>query len=249
MNSPMPRPPRDPRRADESDGPTEANPQEIRLLLVEDNPGDACVVEATLRNLSNPGYRVVRAEKLGEALMLARSDEFDIVLLDLSLPDSQGVEGVQEFARTTTGLPIVVLTGLEDDEVAVQALNHGAQDYLVKGEDNARVLRRAIRYAIERKRSDEHVERLANTDPLTGLANRTLFRDRLEHALSRAQREKARVALLYLDLDRFKAVNDTFGHGAGDALFRIAAARIRLSVGESDKVARVGGGELTVLQV
>src|SRR3989304_6135485 len=100
MTSLMPRPPRDPRRADESDGPAAANPQEIRLLLVEDNPSDAYAVEATLRNLSNPGSRVVRAEKLGEALMLARSDEFDIVLLDLSLPDSQGIEGVQEFART-----------------------------------------------------------------------------------------------------------------------------------------------------
>jgi len=247
MTSPMPRPPRDPKPADESDGPVEANPQEIRLLLVEDNPGDAYAVETTLRNLSKPGYRVVRAQRLGEALMLARNDEFDIVLLDLSLPDSQGIEGVQEFARTTTGLPIVVLTGLEDDEVAVQALNHGAQDYLVKGEDNARVLRRAIRYAIERKRSDEHVERLATTDPLTGLANRTLFRDRLEHALSRAQREKSRVALLYLDLDRFKAVNDTFGHGAGDALLRIVSDRIRLAVRESDTVARIGGDEFTVI--
>jgi diguanylate cyclase (GGDEF)-like protein/PAS domain S-box-containing protein len=104
-----------------------------------------------------------------------------------------------------------------------------------------------IRDITERKQADERFERLAHHDSLTGLPNRTLFYDRLQQAIALARRERHELALLYLDLDRFKAVNDSFGHDAGDELLQGVAERIRCQARESDTVARVGGDEFTVI--
>jgi diguanylate cyclase (GGDEF)-like protein len=123
----------------------------------------------------------------------------------------------------------------------------GAADYLAKGEMTAPLLDRAIRYAIERHRAERRLAEMAQFDQLTGLANRVLFRDYLIKTLARADRHHQLVAVMLLDLDRFKTINDTHGHEAGDLLLKQMAARLKSSVRQSDLVARLGGDEFTVV--
>ncbi len=220
---------------------------EVRVLLVEDNPGDSRLVQEMLADVHDPVFRVVAVDTLAAALRAVRHAEFDAALFDLGLPDAAGVTGLREFALAAAGLPIVVLTGLDSDEASIQAFGCGAQDYVVKGEESAKALRRALRYAIERKKLETALERAAQYDSLTGLAGRALFQDRLEHAVARARREGGRFALLYIDLDRFKPINDTLGHHVGDLALRCAANRIHKNVREADTAARLGGDEFAVI--
>ena len=212
---------------------------------MEDNPGDAKLVRIALSDRSEPRLEVVHAVTLAAALPIALRGDCDVVLLDLSLPDSAGLGGLRDLALAVPRTPILILSGLDDEAMALQAMRHGAQDYLVKGA--AVGLARVIRMAIERKVFEAGLAERANFDQLTGLVNRTLFGDRLAHALSRAKRRGERVALLYIDLDGFKAINDTFGHAAGDEVLRLTADRFRAAVRESETIARIGGDEFTIL--
>jgi len=124
----------------------------IRVLLVEDNAGDARLVQESLREAGGGEFRLVHAQRLSEALRLLGKEHFDAVLLDLSLPDSQGIETFTEAHAKSPSVPILVLTGLGDERLALEAVRQGAQDYLVKGEVGGNRLVRALRYAIERHR-------------------------------------------------------------------------------------------------
>ncbi|TLY16240.1 MAG: EAL domain-containing protein, partial [Nitrospirae bacterium] len=172
---------------------------------------------------------------------------FHLVLLDLSLSDSQGLETLRQVQAKSPSLPILVLSGLNDEGIALKAVQYGAQDYLVKGQANGDLLARAIRYAVERKRAEERLIYLAQYDHLTGVANRTLLRDRLLLALARSKRKDQPVGLMFLDLDRFKAINDTLGHDIGDQLLKAVAERLKSCVRQMDTVARMGGDEFGIL--
>lgn len=124
----------------------------VRILLVEDNPGDARLLRFTLQEAQSLRFDLVHASRLSEALEQVREGAFGVVLLDLSLPDAHGMETVTRMLDAAPGVPIIVLTGLTDETVAVQAVQAGAQDYLVKGSVDGGTLARAIRYAMERKR-------------------------------------------------------------------------------------------------
>jgi diguanylate cyclase (GGDEF)-like protein len=126
-------------------------------------------------------------------------------------------------------------------------VRYGAQDYLIKGEQNNKRLANTLLYAIERRRSEEKLRYLAHHDYLTGLVNRTLFQDRLAHMIIRAKRYGQRFALVFLDLDGLKNINDTLGHDVGDELLKMAAQRLRSCVRTSDTLARLGGDEFTAL--
>jgi len=219
----------------------------VRVLLIEDNPVDAQLTQDILAEWAADRFDLTCVGTLGEGLARLARDRFDAVLLDLSLPDAQGLNTVTQVLATSPGIPIVVLTGYDDQELALQAVQQGAQDYLVKGQAQADLLSRAIRYAIERKRTEERLTYLAQYDHLTGLVNRTLFRDRLLLALARSKRKQQPLALMLLDLDRFKAVNDTCGHDAGDQLLKTVADRFRSCVREVDTVARMGGDEFAMI--
>jgi diguanylate cyclase (GGDEF)-like protein len=219
----------------------------IKVLLVEDNPGDARLVQELLAETSLTSFQLNTVGRLGDAMESLREERCDVILLDLSLPDAQGLGTVDEVHSIFPSIPIVVLSGQSDEALAIQAVQGGAQDYLVKGQGDGNLLARALRYAIERKQTEERLTYLAQYDPLTGLANRSLFRDRLTQALTRASRDGHQVALMFLDLDHFKAVNDTYGHDTGDMLLTAVAKRLKSCVRASDTVARLGGDEFTVL--
>ena len=129
-----------------------------RILLVEDNPGDARLLREALKEVANYEFDLEHVERLSQALERLRGEPFDVVLLDLSLPDSQGLENLAPVRDAAPTVPILVLTGLDDEEVAVRALRVGAQDYLVKGQAEGSSVVRAIRYPRERKGAEEQIK-------------------------------------------------------------------------------------------
>jgi signal transduction histidine kinase/DNA-binding NarL/FixJ family response regulator len=134
------------------------SPSPIRLLLVEDSESDAMLLEHTLAEVSVESFQVAHVERMSEAVRRLASESFDAILLDLSLPDSRGVETVRQADAAAPHLPIVVLTGLDDEEMGMEAVRQGAQDYLVKGHGDGRLVARAIRYARERKQVEEELK-------------------------------------------------------------------------------------------
>ena len=348
----------------------------IRVLLIEDSPGDARLVEIYLSQAA-ANYRLTRCDRVGDGLERLEQESFDIVLLDLSLPDSTGIETFEKVYARGGGVAIVVMTGHDDSELALRAVREGAQDYLVKNHVDAPLLDRAIRYAIERKNYEEalrvseeryalaisgandglwdwdltndrihystrwkemlgydedelsvspeewfsrvHPDELARLkqeisdhlsgrslhfkhehrmrhrdgsyrwmlsrgiavrnatgkpsrmagsltdvharkmteqqllhdamhDALTDLPNWALFMDRLGVAIAQTKRrEDHQFAVLFLDLDRFKNVNDSLGHAVGDLLLISIARRFRAFLRPGDTVARLGGDEFAIL--
>jgi len=220
---------------------------EIKVLLVEEKPDEAGIIRGLLDDAYLKGFSFHHENSFQRAIDRLRKDSYDIVLLDLSLPDAQGVESIRVVNLEFPNLPIVALSNVSDEGVVVQAIKAGAQDCLVKGQGDSNLLTRSLRYAIERKQAEERLAYLAQYDHLTGLANRTLFRDRLSQALARADRYNEQVALMFLDLDNFKVVNDTLGHDAGDIILQAVAERLKKCVRATDTVARLGGDEFIII--
>ncbi len=346
------------------------------ILLIEDNPADAALVRTVLEDHAAARFRLEHRDRLASGLERLRQGGVDLVLLDFSLPDSRGLETFRAVYSSSPRVPVIVLTSLEDDAVAVQAVAEGAQDYLVKRQLDGTLLSRSIRYAIERNRADEalrdseqryalavrgandglwdwavavdelyvsprwremlgygnelgqwsserwfasihpddreefrsalaahfqggeehfeHEHRMVDArseerwvltrgavvrdgagtvvrmagsqtdittrkraeqqlvydafhDGLTGLANRALFIDRLGVVLAARRRRDLRYAVLFLDLDRFKNINDSLGHSTGDQLLRGIARRLEKALRPGDTVARLGGDEFAIL--
>lgn len=221
--------------------------QPLRVLLVEDSLADARLVHEYLNEEDAGRFVLIHAAQLDEALSIANRQLIDVVLLDLTLPDSEGLSSLSRLQHAHPALPIVVLSGLADQELALEAVSEGAQDYLVKGQGYGALLSRALHYAIERKTNEKRLAYLAYHDPLTGLANRSLLQTHLRRALSRARRTGRMLALMLLDLDHFKHINDSLGHDAGDQLLKIVANRLKLCIRQEDTVARFGGDEFTLI--
>ncbi|MDM8535382.1 histidine kinase dimerization/phospho-acceptor domain-containing protein [Desulfobacterales bacterium HSG17] len=139
--------------------------QSIHILLVEDNPGDARLIKELLSDAKGLAFDIKTAQRLSEGLDALSSDEFEVILLDLSLPDSSGLEldSLQQIIFAAPHVAVIVLTGLDDDELAVKAVRKGAQDYLAKDRITTDLLSRSIRYGIERKRTAMELEHAKET--------------------------------------------------------------------------------------
>jgi diguanylate cyclase (GGDEF)-like protein len=210
----------------------------LNVLMIEDNPGDRRLAEIALRHGAGDArlrIGLIGAASLAEGLDRLKQPQtepeagVDIVLLDLGLPDTNGLDGLREVRRSAPNLPIIVLTGVSDLAVATEALKNGAGDFLEKHELQPELLR------------------LAQTDPLTGLLNRRAFFERTEDALAQARRSGFACAVIVFDLDRFKEVNDLFGHKLGDDLLVAIAATLRRNLRTTDSCGRLGGDEFAIL--
>jgi diguanylate cyclase (GGDEF)-like protein/PAS domain S-box-containing protein len=348
------------------------------MLLIEDNPGDARLIQEMFKEQGSQNLELKHVECMADAEKYLAVGSVDIILLDLGLPDVQGLDAVRRVRRAAPGVPLVVLSGLDDESMAIEAMKEGAQDYLIKGQIEPRELVRALRYAVERKiveeslfeakeraqvtldcigdavistdvfgnivflnavaeqmtgwplrevagspisgvfrivngdtrktvenlmvktsrqnrpgnlppnsvliRRDgseifiedsvapihghdgrvvgsvkvfrdvtdargmaEQIAHSAEHDYLTGLPNRLLLNDRLGQAIALAKRNGTRVAVLFLDMDGFKHINDSLGHSAGDKLLQSISSRLLDCVRAPDTVSRQGGDEFIVL--
>ena len=224
------------------------------LLAVEDNAGDARLLLEMLREEGGHNTALLQASSMAEAEVLLGEHAVDIIVLDLGLPDVQGLDAVRRARAAAPRLPLIVLTGLDDELVAGQALQEGAQDYIIKGQVDLRGLLRALRYAVERKAMEDTARDLtlqlahsSKHDDLTGLPNRMLLNDRIDFAIAMAARHKTKLAVLFLDLDGFKHINDSLGHSTGDELLKSIAGRLKTCVRGADTVSRQGGDEFVVL--
>ncbi len=131
----------------------------LKILLVEDNPGDIVLLRETLREMTASAYELKNVSSLSESLKEIVESDYDVVLLDLNLPDGKGLDNIKRISAAASNIPIIVMTGLDDEMMAVEAVRTGAQDYLVKGEIAPDVFWRAMRYAVERKRNDERLQK------------------------------------------------------------------------------------------
>jgi diguanylate cyclase (GGDEF)-like protein len=180
----------------------------------------------------------------------------DCVLLDAQLAENDAVAFLRDL-RGRDGIldcPAMILTGTDEEQLEHQSVRAGAQDHVVKGEADAESLWRSVRYSIERHRlvqelhsANRRAHHLATHCPLTGLPNRELLLDRMTRAVAIARRQERLVALLFIDLDGFKSINDTFGHLAGDYVLRAVAERLQRNRRATDTLARVGGDEFAIL--
>ncbi|WP_334189187.1 two-component system response regulator [Noviherbaspirillum sp.] len=258
----------------------------INILLIEDNPGDARLIEVMLAESTAMKSHLAWCADLASGLAHLTSNVIDILLLDLGLPECSGLDTLKVLQAELPKIPaLVVLSGLLDEDVALRAVQSGAQDYLVKGKIDTALLVRSIRYALERnqteealreahaelenrvqertaelasavaalkaeiaerKLAEEHIQYMAHYDALTGLPNRVLLQDRLVQAIAHAYRKKSQVAVLFLDLDYFKHVNDSLGHQMGDRLLKAVADRLQECLREGDSLSRLGGDEFVL---
>ncbi len=219
----------------------------IKILFIDREQGEYLLIADILAQVRHVTYELVWCDQLEAALPQILSNDFDVVLLDFFWGDKSARDLLNSAKVQANKTPIVIMTDEMESEVDRDVIRAGAADYLIKGQIDYQLLERTLRYAIERKQTELHLARLAHYDQLTDIPNRILFRDRLEHLIHLANRDKTSFALLFIDLDGFKQVNDNFGHDAGDAIIRLCAKRLTSCMRRSDSVARMGGDEFTLL--
>ena len=221
----------------------------VKVLLVEDNQDYAWMLRLVLAETNSNNFQLTHVEQLSEALSHLGENHFDVILLDLSLPDSDGYETFNKAYNLAPDVPIVVMTAINDKQLALKAVRDGAQDYLVKGDTDVSQLIRSIQYAVERHRTLTELKRLSLVDDLTGLLNRRGFLSMASQHIKIAERAKRELLLFFADLDGLKQINDTYGHQEGDhALLKIAAI-LKETFRSSDLIARLGGDEFTILAI
>jgi diguanylate cyclase (GGDEF)-like protein len=219
----------------------------IRLLLVEDNAGDAVLFRETIKEARAFQFEVTHRTCVDQALVFLAQQRPDMIVLDLGLPDAGGVEAVRKVQLAAPAVPLVVLTGLDDEASAIQALHAGAQDYLIKGQLSTSSLLRALRYALERHGMQMALRKESTVDELTGLSNRRGFLMLAEQHAMLAKRTGEHFVVAFIDMDRLKPINDTLGHQAGDAAIAEIADVLRVCFRGSDILGRLGGDEFAAL--
>ena len=226
----------------------------MNILIVDDDIIDREMIVRALKR-SNIFCNITEVELVDQAIELLTHTAFDVVLLDYNLPQRKGIElliELKDMPATKKAVVIMISTSKEDD-IAIDSINAGAQDFLVKTEINAFRLQRAIanaqvRASLEKEllQSHQRTKELAERDNLTGLANRYYFDESLSLEIKKQRRQNDILALLLIDLDYFKYVNDNYGHDVGDQLLIAVTKRINSCLRGSELFARLGGDEFAI---
>jgi diguanylate cyclase (GGDEF)-like protein len=218
------------------------------IYLLEDNQDDIYLVKELLSQHNGKHQYAVNAFETIESLRDAVAQlNPEAILMDLNLPQSRGLETLLRVKDFAAHIPIIVLTGMSDEMFGEKAIQLGAQDYIPKHELSAHLLRRTIVFSKERFDMQRNLENLISLDRLTMLNNRGALDKHLHTQVQDAQRYGKQFAMLFIDLDNFKTINDELGHQAGDQLLRLLASKLKMYKRSSDFVARYGGDEFVVI--
>ncbi|UTW46054.1 EAL domain-containing protein [bacterium SCSIO 12696] len=215
------------------------------VLIADDDRS----MRMALRNaLEADDYSIDEASNGEHAVAICRRNMPDLILIDALMPEIDGFQACEQIRDLPNGtdIPILMITGLEDEKSIVKAFTAGASDYIPKP-IHFSVMRQRVARLLQASKAEQHVKKMAYHDPLTGLPNRASLMQQLRPMINRALLNGEMVAVLFLDLDRFKMINDSLGHDAGDLLLKAVADRIRRCLREQDFVARLGGDEFTVV--
>ena len=224
---------------DENSPPSAGN-----IIIADDDPS----ILLLLRHiLSEDNYDVTEARSGMEALELCREFTYDLAIFDLVMPDVDGLTACKEITyQLSNPPPVLIITSLDDDVSVNNAFNAGAIDYVTKP-INWSVFKQRVKRIVQSEKNRQKVKRLEFHDSLTGLPNRTLLLDRLESATLRAQRNKTMLALLMVDVDNLKLINETLGHNNGDKVIQSVASRLCNTIRDTDTLSRSGGDEFNLI--
>lgn len=222
----------------------------IKILLIEDSDLSATMTQNMLEKSNEYEYMdytfdLEHVYLLSEALDAVSKNEYDVILLDLNLPDSLGINTLTKLIRYCSDIPIIVLSNIDDFKLSYNTIKYGAQDYLIKGQYNMDMLIRSISYSVERFSMISAFKELALIDELTGIFNRRAFTNLSEIKI--AKKGKKNIFFLFSDVNNLKSINDQYGHTEGDFVLREFADVLKNSFRESDIVARYAGDEFIVL--
>ncbi len=205
------------------------------------------ITKASFAQFRQEKFEIECAESYEKGLRKLLSGEFCACLLDYQLGPRDGLALIREAIAAGCRVPIIFLTAEKGENIDIQAMDAGALDYLIKGEINTQALERSLRYALKLGDTLEALRQLATHDALTGLLNRREFDRVLAEEYERSRRFGRPYAIVTLDLDHFKAVNDNYGHPAGDFVLKTAVQRISRQLRSVDRFARVGGEEFAIV--
>ena len=239
-----------------------ASTRTLRLLIVEDDLRTARALSNLLEAADNPLFELEHVTTAAAACEAIEAMHIDVVLLDLGLPDARELEALSRLEKCLDEIPVIVLTGRDDENLAADALHRGAEDYLLKGAFDFDSLLRSIRYAVERHRgvrdlarvkkelesANRDLERLTLVEPLTELLNRRGLQQALSREVQHLNRSGTKTtAVLVIDLDDFKSVNEQHGHAVGDVVLKEIGRRLRGAIRAVDYVGRLGGDEFMLI--
>jgi len=215
-----------------------------KVIIADDDPS----ILLLLRHiLTENNYQVTEARSGAQAIELCRKHSFDLAIFDLVMPDIDGINACNEVSyQIANPPPVLIVTSLDDDSSVSRAFEAGAVDYITKP-INWSVFRQRVKRIIEGEQNRQKVQRLEYHDALTGLPNRSLLLDRLESATLRAHRNQHMVALMMVDIDNLKLINETLGHHNGDKIIQSVATRLNKNMRETDTLSRSGGDEFNLI--
>ena len=221
----------------------------IKILYVEDDMDHAVLIRELLEEIKNVHYKLTHVQRIDEALLEIDNEDYDIVLLDLSFPDEQGVNTVARVCEQAPDIPVVVISGTDDETMAIKALQKGADEYLVKGKVKSHSLSRILRYAIMRHKGRVELQSLSLVDDLTGLYNRKGFMLFAQQQLSLSVRAKRGMILFFIKLNGLKEIKDKSGHQSGDLALIETASILKEVFRDSDIVGRHAEDEFTAIAI
>lgn len=217
------------------------------IYLLEDDSDDAYLIRNALKNDKIMNHSIMTFDSLEKLVKALGNFKPDLIIMDLNVTDSDGFNTMLTVKHSAQSVPIVVVTGIADEAMGDRLIQLGAQDYVPKSELTSSLLQRVIRFSKERHHLVQVLENSANRDALTKLYSRKALDVKLEELVKHAERYGEKFAILFVDLDNFKPINDHYGHDAGDQLLQHVANRLTLFSRSTDFVARFGGDEFVTL--